>query len=328
MGDTAREGDATQRRPAWGPRASAITAQPGRALGPVPTPGVPGVVEDRGRPEALDDGVDGDRKLEDDLRIAKRKRRRPCSSARTARRSPERSRGPPTRPNIAIRVARAPTGEQVADNSTVPHRRTNQARAGTPIVDRDQRHANDGRSRSAPAPAKSSRHVRDRQQADQADDDDDGLDDTTGDVAERERLALAPDDGPRRDRGADVGNDEEDPRARPVGRACRPRHRGCRSTSLRPVSRSRPAIEVIEGGEQRRRCVRGLLLGDALTCGSSSVRSRAAMGRPAPAAATGAAKDAARSRAGRERPYVHQERVHTFGRGEGQPGDVSMAGLA
>jgi len=28
---------------------------------------IPGVVEDRGRPEALDDGVDGDRRLEDDL---------------------------------------------------------------------------------------------------------------------------------------------------------------------------------------------------------------------------------------------------------------------
>jgi hypothetical protein len=36
------------------------------------------------------------------------------------------------------------------------------------------------------------------------DDDDDGLDDTTGDVAERERLALPLDDRPQHDGGADV----------------------------------------------------------------------------------------------------------------------------
>src|SRR5688572_11630739 len=63
---------------------------------------------------------------------------------------------------------------------------------------------------SAPAPAKSSRNVTTDSQADQADDDDDGLDDTTGNVAERKRLALPLDDGPQHDGGADVGDGEED----------------------------------------------------------------------------------------------------------------------
>jgi hypothetical protein len=63
---------------------------------------------------------------------------------------------------------------------------------------------------SAPVPAKSSPQRHDREQADQADDDDDGLDDTTGDVAERERLALPLDDGPQHDGGSDVRDGEED----------------------------------------------------------------------------------------------------------------------
>jgi len=78
-------------------------------------------------------------------------------------------------------------------------------------VDGDQRLAGDAERAGIRAGSREvlpQRH--DGQQADQADDDDDGLDDTAGDVAERERLALPLDDRPQHDDGADVGDGEED----------------------------------------------------------------------------------------------------------------------
>ena len=62
---------------------------------------------------------------------------------------------------------------------------------------------------SAPAREVLSQH-HNREQADEADGDDGALNDTTGDIAQGERLTLPPYDGPQHDRGADVGDNQED----------------------------------------------------------------------------------------------------------------------
>ena len=59
-----------------------------------------------------------------------------------------------------------------------------------------------------------------RKHADDADGDDGGLDDTRGDIAERDALVLPLEDGEQGDGGADVGDGNDDLEERTQGHLC------------------------------------------------------------------------------------------------------------
>lgn len=69
----------------------------------------------------------------------------------------------------------------------------------------------------APAPRQIFPQHHHRQEADEADDDEGGLHDPRGDIAQRDRFALAPEDREQHDRRSDAGNREQDLQERAQG---------------------------------------------------------------------------------------------------------------
>jgi hypothetical protein len=87
-----------------------------------------------------------------------------------------------------------------------------------PVMDRDQRLGGDGQGGVVGPGAGDVLPQHDnRQEADEADDDERGLHDPKGDIAERDRFALPPEDREQHNGGGDVGDREQDFQERAYG---------------------------------------------------------------------------------------------------------------
>src|SRR5829696_8650265 len=135
---------------------------------------------------------------------------------------PARRTGPATSPSRAIppRHEAGPVHQPAQDQPVPDADDPAGAEQERPVMDRDQRLA--GGHERARIPTGSSGEVlpqgHDRQEADDADGDEGAIDETSGDIAQRERFALPLEDREQGDGGADV-RDDEDLEERAQGRA-------------------------------------------------------------------------------------------------------------